>query len=105
MATFPIHSATSELFLLAKRFSNVCCADRCADLLRQKLMCDAGVGLIAMYWVKKHDHPYPDFNTYHNCRSFDAVVEWARDNEVDMGEGWKWYLEKPSGAVELEWPP
>ena len=68
-------------------------------------MCDADVGLIPMYWVKRHDHPYPDFSTYHKCRDFEAVKDWARENQVDMGEGWKGYLEKPDGAVELEEPP
>lgn len=79
--------------------------DHCADLLRQKLMCDADVGLIPMYWVKRHDHPYPDFSTHHKYRNFDAVRTWAEENQVDMGEGWKGYLEKPEGAVELEEPP
>ena len=68
-------------------------------------MCDADVGLIPMYWVKRHDHPYPDFSTYHKCRDFEAVKDWAQENQVDMGEGWKGYLEKPDGAVELEEPP
>ena len=51
-------------------------------------MCDADVGLIPMYWVKRHDHPYPDFSTTHKCRDFAAVWDWARDNQVQMGEGW-----------------
>lgn len=68
-------------------------------------MCDADVGLIPMYWVKRHDHPYPDFSTYHKCRDFEAVATWARENQVDMGEGWKGHLEKPDGTVELEEPP
>ncbi len=68
-------------------------------------MCDADVGLIPMYWVKRHDHPYPDFSTYHKCRDFEAVTKWAQENQVDMGKGWKGHLDKPDGAVELEEPP
>jgi len=80
-------------------------ADHCADLLRQKIMCDADVGLIPMYWVKRHDHPYPDFSTQHKCRDFQAVWAWARENQVNMGKGWTGVLRKPEGAVELEMPP
>ena len=63
--------------------------DHCADLLRQNLMCNADVGLIPMYWVKRHDHPYPDLNTYHKCRNFKAISVWAEENQVDMGKCWK----------------
>ena len=57
-----------------------------------------------MYWVKRHDHPYTDFSTYHKCRDFKAVTTGAEENQVDMGDGWKGHLEKPEGAVELEEP-
>ena len=68
-------------------------------------MCDADVGMVPMYWVKKHDHPYPDWSTYHKCRDFYAVTKWVQENQVEMGKDWKGYMEKPEGAVELEKPP
>ena len=79
--------------------------DHCADLLRQKIMCDADVGMVPMYWVKKHDHPYPDWSTHHKCRDFHAVTKWVQENQVDMGKNWKGYMEKPVGAAELDKPP
>lgn len=65
-------------------------------------MCDADVGLITMRWVKKHDHPYPDFNTVHKCRDYDAVWRWLQEHQVDVSGGW---IVKPEDAVELDLPP
>ena len=77
--------------------------DHCADLLRQKLMCDADVGLMPMYWVKKHDHPWPDFSTTHKCRNFDDVLDWVDKNQVIVPENFK--IQKPPDAFELPVPP
>lgn len=77
--------------------------DHCADLLRQKLMCDADVGLIPMFWVKHHDHPWPDFSTTHKCRNFDATWQWVKSHGVQVPEGY--VLERPNDALELELPP
>ncbi|KAI2882010.1 hypothetical protein CBS11852_9738 [Aspergillus niger] len=38
--------------------------DHCIDILRQKLMCDADVGILTYVWVKGHKDPFPDFNVY-----------------------------------------
>ena len=77
--------------------------DHCADLLRQKLMCDADVGLIPMYWVKNHDHPWPDFSTTHRCRIFEDVRAWVDAHQVQVPEGYK--LMKAADTIELEVPP
>jgi len=66
-------------------------------------MCDADVGLIPMYWVKHHDHPWPDFNTVHQCRNFDDVLQWAIENQVDMPQGIK--VVRTKDVVDLELPP
>lgn len=66
-------------------------------------MCDADVGLIPMYWVKHHDHPYPDFSTTHKCRDFSRVWQWANENQVDTYESTR--VPRPDDAVQLEVPP
>jgi hypothetical protein len=83
--------------------SNLVTTDHCADLLRQKLMCDADVGLIQMFWVKHHDHPWPDFNTVHKCRNFDAVLEWVIENQVDLPDGVN--MTRTEDTIDLETPP
>ena len=77
--------------------------DHCADLLRQKLMCDADVGLIPMYWVKHHDHPWPDFSTVHQCRNFDAVLAWVKEHQVQLPNDIT--ITRPDDVVNLEMPP
>ena len=56
-----------------------------------------------MYWVKRYDHPYPDFNTEHKCRDFDAVWRWAQERQVVMPDGVP--IKKPDDADEMELPP
>ncbi|EHA19807.1 hypothetical protein ASPNIDRAFT_142954, partial [Aspergillus niger ATCC 1015] len=51
--------------------------DHCIDILRQKLMCDADVGILTYVWVKGHKDPFPDFNVHHKCRDFRAVKQWV----------------------------
>ena len=66
-------------------------------------MCDGDVGLIPMYWVKHHDHPWPDFSTMHQCRNFSAILEWVREHQVDLPDGVK--IRRPADVVDLENPP
>ena len=66
-------------------------------------MCDADVGLMPMYWVQNHDHPWPDFSTTHKCRNFDAILDWVDKNQVVVPKGFK--MVKPSDAFELQSPP
>ena len=66
-------------------------------------MCDADVGIIPMYWVKHHDHPWPDFSTHHQCRDFDSVWQWADENQLDLPIDF--HLTRPADAVEMENPP
>ncbi|GLA27767.1 hypothetical protein AnigIFM63326_004985 [Aspergillus niger] len=58
--------------------------DHCTETLREVLMCNAGVGLIMFHWVEGLDDPYPDYNTYHQCRDYDAVLDWALKNTVPL---------------------
>ncbi|EDO02856.1 predicted protein [Sclerotinia sclerotiorum 1980 UF-70] len=57
--------------------------DHCADMLRQKLMCEADTGIVTYNWMKGHTNPHPNFNVQHECRDFNAILEYARDNQVD----------------------
>ncbi|KUJ22169.1 uncharacterized protein LY89DRAFT_768471 [Mollisia scopiformis] len=56
--------------------------DHCADNLRQKLMCDADVGIITYDWLEKHKSPVPNFNTVHRCRDLKRVWSWHADRRV-----------------------
>ncbi|KAK5139989.1 hypothetical protein LTR04_003219 [Oleoguttula sp. CCFEE 6159] len=55
----------------------------CLDILRQQLMCTVDIGVLGQVWWNK-DEPtaYPDFNTKHKCRNFDAVRQWAETHQA-----------------------
>ncbi|KAF7885177.1 hypothetical protein EAF00_010995 [Botryotinia globosa] len=79
----------------------------CVDMLRRKLMCDADVHLVIYNWLKGHDAPHPNFNTARQCRSFEAVKQYAMDNALDGSNLPKIYFEKPKdgSVIEYEEPP
>jgi len=47
-------------------------------------MCNADVGVVTYDWVEDFGGPYPDFNTWHQCRNYDKILEWFRDNYVHI---------------------
>ncbi|KAM0330146.1 hypothetical protein ACHAQA_004319 [Verticillium albo-atrum] len=51
----------------------------CLDMVRQVLMCNVDTGVLGQVWANK-DQPaaFPDFNTRHQCKNYDAVRKWAK---------------------------
>jgi Mycotoxin biosynthesis protein UstYa len=74
--------------------------DHCADILRQKLLCDADVTPITLNWVQHVSHATPNFNVLHRCRSAEDIEAWMRSHEIVDSEGA--FSNKPANAVELE---
>ncbi|KFY37791.1 hypothetical protein V495_06953 [Pseudogymnoascus sp. VKM F-4514 (FW-929)] len=54
--------------------------DHCLEMLRMNLMCQSDVGLIT--FETTDEGIWPDFSTWHTCRKFDNVLEWAMENTV-----------------------
>ncbi|KAL6833446.1 hypothetical protein J3E69DRAFT_362506 [Trichoderma sp. SZMC 28015] len=56
--------------------------DGCVQRLREVLMClgDTTPYLI-MLTPEKAQKESPDFNTLHNCRNFDKILEWTKERE------------------------
>jgi hypothetical protein len=50
----------------------------CLDTVRQVLMCNVDTSILGQVWVNS-DKPtaFPDFNTRHMCKNFDAIKAWA----------------------------
>lgn len=61
--------------------------DHCADMLRQKLMCDADTSIVTYNWMKGHSRPHPNFNVQHQCRDFGTALKFAQDNQIDKDNG------------------
>lgn len=55
----------------------------CVDVLRQRLMCVVDTGLMGQVWVgRERPRAFPDFNTRHRCRDFEAVRRWAESRQL-----------------------
>ena len=55
----------------------------CFDTLRQVLMCNVDTGVLGQVWYdKESSRPFPDFNTQHTCKNYDAVRAWAQEHQV-----------------------
>ena len=81
--------------------------DHCADMLRQKLMCDADANLITYNWIKNHYAPHPNFNVQHQCRDYNRLLEVAAEHKLDgsmFSHGW---ILRPTDrpVVEFEGEP
>lgn len=81
-------------------------ADHCANLLRQKLECDADMTIITYNWVKGHYMPHPNFNVQHKCRSYDAAKEWTLQRAINASSHEHNYFTRPNhSVVDFEEPP
>lgn len=56
--------------------------DHCIEILRMNLMCSGDIGVFTFAMLPGYDDPWPDFNTDHVCRNFDAIKNWAIENTV-----------------------
>ena len=76
--------------------------DHCIEMLRQKLTCDADVGIVTHTWVARRETPWPNFNTLHKCRNYAGVVQWS---EKHQAPGIGNMMRRPSDIAGLEPPP
>jgi len=58
--------------------------NHCVDILMQALMCSGNVNLVTMHWVADHPYPFPDMSVNRQCINFDKLVEWRKENTIDM---------------------
>jgi len=56
--------------------------DHCLEILRMNVQCNADVGVFTFYLLEGDPLPWPELNSWHQCRNFDRVREWALDNSV-----------------------
>jgi hypothetical protein len=57
-------------------------SDHCLEILRLNLQCNADVGLFTFYMLEGDPLPWPELNSWHTCRNFDKVRDWALENSV-----------------------
>ncbi|KAJ5726677.1 uncharacterized protein N7483_008034 [Penicillium malachiteum] len=80
----------------------------CVEMLRQFVICHAEVGVITHNWVKGYPRTYSDFNTWHECRNFENIFQWAKDYEMQdppLGPPADHHWAPELGSVILDSPP
>ena len=78
--------------------------DHCADILRQKLMCEADARIITYNWIKKHLAPKPNFNVQHQCRNYDRLLDIAAKQRIDGSNFANGWILRPSDKPVAEFP-
>ncbi|WPH01869.1 Protein of unknown function DUF3328 [Acrodontium crateriforme] len=76
--------------------------DHCTEMLRQILMCHADTTPIFEQWVSVRSHPWPNFNTVHQCRNFNAIHKWSQAHVKSVEVEWP---ERPAASKALAVPP
>jgi hypothetical protein len=52
----------------------------CINSLRLSLQCHKDLSLIPFRWADGWIEPWPIFSNKHQCRDFDAIRDWAKEN-------------------------
>ena len=76
--------------------------DHCIEMLRQSIMCQSDLGVLTYNWVEVQENPWPNFNTQHQCRDFEKVLQWGKETEA---MGFDERMTKTQGVTVLPTPP
>jgi len=60
--------------------------DHCLEILRMNVQCNADIGVFTLYLLPGDPLPWPELNSWHTCRNFDKVRDWAMENSVGIME-------------------
>lgn len=70
--------------------TDACRAAHCLDTVRQVLVCNVETGVLGQVWTRtsknKSPQAFPDFNTRHVCKDYEAVRRWAEAHRVPPNE-------------------
>ncbi|KAG2421755.1 hypothetical protein HFD88_005731 [Aspergillus terreus] len=76
----------------------------CLESLAQRLMCQPSIELISYNWVEKQVAPFPDFDIYHQCWDYEALLAWQDRHRVTQIQH-KWpRLQRPEETPQLPVP-
>lgn len=56
--------------------------DHCLEILRLSVQCSSDIGVFTFYMLEGDPLPWPELNSWHQCRNFDKIRDWALDNSV-----------------------
>ncbi|KAI1173834.1 hypothetical protein F4777DRAFT_600156 [Nemania sp. FL0916] len=58
--------------------------NECIDQVRQALMCHLDIALGSYSWKEGETKPWPNFVIERECRNWDDIERWARDNSAPV---------------------
>jgi hypothetical protein len=67
-------------------------------------MCTVDIGVLGSRWVNSKDGPFafPDFNTDHVCKNYDAIRAWAETSQIPPdNESPEDFMAPPGPEVEI----
>jgi len=76
--------------------------DHCIEILRQFTMCSGDVTLITHDWIEGRTNPLADFNSFHECRNFEKILDWIDEHRVFIPSS-SWV--RLEDNVDLPYPP
>ena len=53
-------------------------------MLRQSLMCNPDINIIAFKWEDSQELPFPQYGLRRTCKAFEDILDWSLENAV----GW-----------------
>ncbi|KIW69493.1 hypothetical protein PV04_05366 [Phialophora macrospora] len=56
--------------------------EHCLDYVRQSVMCHADLSPVRLVWNENFGREVPDFETWHTCRDYGLIRDWAVENMV-----------------------
>lgn len=55
---------------------------QCIDVLRQSLMCHGDLAIHTYSWEDIQLVPYPNFKVEHECKNWDAIMDWTKQHHA-----------------------
>lgn len=68
----------------------------------QTLMCQGSLDVLTFNWMETQEWPFPDFYVNHQCRDFEAIVEWQEEHALPLMMGRN--ITRPEGAKQIPAP-
>lgn len=62
--------------------------EHCVDRIRQGIQCASNTGSVYYYWRDDLSQWVPNMENTHQCRDFDAILQWARAGYFEGSDGW-----------------
>ncbi|KZS88506.1 hypothetical protein SISNIDRAFT_459735 [Sistotremastrum niveocremeum HHB9708] len=57
--------------------------DHCVNIIREGITCNADITPDVWQWDERRKMAFPHFDSVHDCRNWDAIVDWAKERKIE----------------------